>query len=139
MQMKKIHYILFFLLCQLSQLNAQDFRFALITDTHIADNTSAAEDLKNSIEQINATPNLDFVLVTGDISENGDRKSLQIAHDLLSQLKINGVNQVSQLSASCLALNVLHLSIKVFSFWVSIAGRLCVWPTAMLRHKISHS
>jgi hypothetical protein len=49
--MKKIHYILFFLLCQLSQLNAQDFRFALITDTHIADNTSAAEDLKNSIEQ----------------------------------------------------------------------------------------
>lgn len=86
--MKKIHYILFFLLCQLSQLNAQDFRFALITDIHIADNTSAAEDLKNSIEQINATPNLDFVLVTGDISENGDRKSLQIAHDLLSQLKI---------------------------------------------------
>ena len=49
---------------------------------------STAEDLKNSIEQINATPNLDFVLVTGDISENGDRKSLQIAHDLLSQLKI---------------------------------------------------
>ena len=103
--MKKIHYILFFLLCQLSQLNAQDFRFALITDTHIADNTSAAEDLKNSIEQINATPNLDFVLVTGDISENGDRKSLQIAHDLLSQLKIRYYisNSVDNNRSSCSA------------------------------------
>ncbi|MBP1612794.1 MAG: serine/threonine protein kinase related protein [Bacteroidetes bacterium] len=85
--MKKGLIILALLFVALSALLAQPFRFALVTDIHISKNPTSIEDLQNSVKQINATPNIDFVLVTGDITEEGDRNSLQIAHDILNGLK----------------------------------------------------
>lgn len=86
--MKKVFHIFVFIFVTVSTLVAQPFRFALITDIHISKNPTTIEDLRNSVSQINATPNIDFVLVTGDITEEGDRNSLQIAHDLLGKLKM---------------------------------------------------
>jgi outer membrane protein assembly factor BamB len=86
--MKKGLIILALFFVALSALLAQPFRFALVTDIHISKNPTSIEDLQNSVKQINATPNIDFVLVTGDITEEGDRNSLQIAHDILNGLKV---------------------------------------------------
>lgn len=71
-----------------SNLSAQSsFRFALITDVHIrAFDSNAIQDLKNSVAQINRTDSLDFVLVTGDIADEGDGASLRIAKDVLDKL-----------------------------------------------------
>ena len=51
----------------------EPFLFALLTDLHITQGTTAVEDLENSVRQINNTPKIEFVLVTGDIMEFGDR------------------------------------------------------------------
>ena len=85
--MKKSSILLFlcFLLCQ---LQAAEFRFALLTDVHVTPKTTSAEDLQNSVNQINNTPGIDFVLVAGDITEEGDRESLQKAKSILDQLTI---------------------------------------------------
>ena len=67
-----------FLFCLLS-LSAQTgtFRFAQLTDIHLNhDKPEPMIDLLSSIAQINATDSLDFVLVTGDLSEEGDRETL---------------------------------------------------------------
>ena len=54
------------------------FRFAQITDIHFSpNNPNPTEDLLRSVAQINATDNLDFVLVTGDITEEGDRTTME--------------------------------------------------------------
>lgn len=79
-------YILFIIAIPL--LNAQQFKFALITDTHVTHSGTAEDDLQRAVNQINATPGLDFVLVTGDLTEEGDRESLLKAKRVLDQLKI---------------------------------------------------
>ena len=49
------------------------FCFAQITDTHLTRrNPAKTEDLLRSVAQINATDGIDFVLVTGDLSNEGD-------------------------------------------------------------------
>lgn len=65
------------------------FKFALVTDIHINPGSpTSVEDLQNTVRQINNTDSLDFVLVTGDITDNGDRASLLIAKENLDKLKI---------------------------------------------------
>lgn len=66
----------------------QNFRFALITDLHVTKDSLAYNDLKRTVMQINNTPDISFVLVTGDITEEGDRACLIRAKDLLDQLKV---------------------------------------------------
>lgn len=67
---------------------AQDFRFAVITDTHVkAQDSLAYNDLLKSIDGINKTDGLAFVLVTGDLTENGDRASLLKVKEALDRLK----------------------------------------------------
>lgn len=85
--MKRI--FLLILLCSFSHiLRAAEFRFALLTDIHINADSLAYNDLKRSVEQINRTKNLDFVLVSGDVTEEGDRASLNKVKSLLDQLKV---------------------------------------------------
>lgn len=83
---KQILFILFITL--LPVVCAAQFRFALITDLHITKTEPAAEDLQKAVNQINATDNLDFVLVTGDITEEGDRESLKRAKSIMDKLHI---------------------------------------------------
>ena len=52
--------------------------FALLTDTHIStSNPRPMEDLQRSIADINQNPNIEFVVVTGDLTESGDRASIE--------------------------------------------------------------
>ena len=76
------------LLIFISVLHAQEFRFALLTDLHITHAGNAAEDLQRAVDQINQSEGISFVLVTGDITEEGDRESLQKAKNILNQLNV---------------------------------------------------
>lgn len=73
-------------------LNAQErskFYFAQITDTHLSTHTGIkTEDLLRSVAQINATDSIDFVLVTGDETDEGDKASLKLVKPCLDLLKV---------------------------------------------------
>lgn len=65
------------------------FRFAQLTDIHLSpSNHNPTEDLLRSIAQINATDSIDFVLVTGDITEEGDRATMEKVKSCLDLLKV---------------------------------------------------
>ena len=65
------------------------FRFAQLTDIHLSpNNPNPTEDLLRSIAQINATDSLDFVLVTGDLTEEGDRATMEKVKSCLDLLKV---------------------------------------------------
>lgn len=65
------------------------FSFALLTDLHIStSNPRPSEDLQRSVDDINRNPNIEFVVVTGDLSESGDRASLETIKHYLDQLQV---------------------------------------------------
>ncbi|MET7000819.1 PQQ-binding-like beta-propeller repeat protein [Chitinophaga defluvii] len=65
---------------------AQDtlFRFALVTDTHIG-NESGQEDLERTVEDINHQ-NVAFVIFSGDVTEFGTDDELKLAKSIISRL-----------------------------------------------------
>lgn len=64
-------------------------RFAQLTDVHLCDRTpSHTDDLMRSIERINALDSLDFVIVTGDVTEDGDRTTIQLVKKCLASLRV---------------------------------------------------
>lgn len=72
-----------------AQSVAGSFRFAHLTDLHLSPkNHAPTEDLLRSVAQINATDSIDFVLVTGDLTEEGDRGCLEKAKSCLDLLKV---------------------------------------------------
>lgn len=71
------------------QAQSVQFRFAQLTDLHLSpNNPNPTEDLLRSVAQINATDGIDFVLVTGDITEEGDRASMEKVKSCLDLLKV---------------------------------------------------
>jgi len=65
----------------------EPFRFALFTDLHVSQaNPQPAEDLQNAVNDVNALTGIDFVIVSGDITEAGDGESLLEAKKILDQL-----------------------------------------------------
>ena len=65
------------------------FSFALLTDTHISSsNPRPMEDLQRSVADINQNPNIKFVVVTGDLTENGDRACIEAIKTALDQLQV---------------------------------------------------
>ena len=85
---KKILFFLFLILPSSLMAQHVTFRFAQLTDMHLnCNNPSPTEYLLKSIAQINATDSIDFVLVTGDLTEEGDRKTLEKVKDCLNLLK----------------------------------------------------
>ncbi|WZL90442.1 PQQ-binding-like beta-propeller repeat protein [Salinimicrobium sp. 3283s] len=85
--MKKIFFgiLFFFNLC----LQAQEFKFAFVTDTHIGSpNGVAEEDLQRTVEDINSLEGLDFVLLTGDITEMGTDEEIELAKSIIDKLEI---------------------------------------------------
>ena len=71
------------------QAQSVQFRFAHLTDLHFSpNNPNPTEDLLRSVAQINATEGIDFVLVTGDITEEGDRACMEKAKSCLDLLKV---------------------------------------------------
>jgi outer membrane protein assembly factor BamB/predicted phosphodiesterase len=66
---------------------AQTFKFAHVTDTHVGGSTGAA-DLMQTVEDINQQTDLDFVILSGDVTEFGSEKELLEAKSILNKLKI---------------------------------------------------
>jgi outer membrane protein assembly factor BamB/predicted phosphodiesterase len=78
------------LLLSLSGLaQKKPFRFAFISDTHIGSpNGGADEDLRRTVADINAMTDVDFVVLTGDITELGTNEELALAKQILDSLNI---------------------------------------------------
>ena len=73
----------------MTQAQQGTFRFAQLTDIHLSpNNPKPTEDLLRSIAQINATDDIDFVLVTGDLTEEGDRATMEKVKSCLDLLKM---------------------------------------------------
>ncbi|RYZ54788.1 MAG: metallophosphoesterase, partial [Chitinophagaceae bacterium] len=65
------------------------FRFAFISDTHIGSpNGGADEDLRRTVADINSMSDVDFVVLTGDITELGKNEELALAKQILDSLNI---------------------------------------------------
>ncbi len=62
------------------------FRFAWLSDTHVGSET-AADDLRAAVRDINAMPEVCFVVISGDITEYGSRAQLTLTKDILAGLK----------------------------------------------------
>jgi len=80
--MKKI-IILIFLLNFYSL--AQQFKFAWLTDIHVGYPT-AAEDLQRSVRDINNFNDVDFTIISGDITATGTFRELSLAKSILDSL-----------------------------------------------------
>lgn len=73
-----------------AQAQKKSFRFAFISDTHIGSpNGGAEEDLRRTVADINSQSGISFVVITGDITELGTNKELQLAKQILDSLHIN--------------------------------------------------
>ena len=82
--MKQLLFIcLFFFL--IIQAQAQTFRFAHVTDTHVGGSTGA-EDLMRTVEDINQLTDVDFMILSGDVTEFGSEEELLEAKSILSKL-----------------------------------------------------
>lgn len=79
------HLFILFLCFFLIQAQAQTLRFAHVTDTHVGGSTGA-EDLIRTVEDINQQADLDFVILSGDVTEFGSEKELLEAKSILSKL-----------------------------------------------------
>ena len=88
--MEKMRRNLFLILLMLGcSVAAQHFRFVQLTDLHLNPKTpSHKRYLQESIRRINALDSIDFVLVTGDITDDGDQESMQEVKDCLKELSI---------------------------------------------------
>jgi outer membrane protein assembly factor BamB/predicted phosphodiesterase len=64
---------------------AQTFKYGFVTDTHVGTHTGE-DDLRNTIADLNKQADLDFILVTGDITEMGTQKEIKLAKEILSGL-----------------------------------------------------
>ncbi len=61
-------------------------RFAWLSDTHVGSSTGA-EDLSLAMHDINRMNDIDFTLISGDITETGDDSSLELAKAILDSLR----------------------------------------------------
>jgi len=79
-------HILALILCFfLIHVQAQTFRFAHVTDTHVGGSTGA-DDLQRTVDDINLQSDVDFVILSGDVTEFGSEKELLEAKSILSKL-----------------------------------------------------
>lgn len=69
------------------QIHAQSFKFAQLTDTHVGGATGA-EDLRRTVQDINEQEGIDFVVLSGDVTEFGSDDELALAKQILDSLLI---------------------------------------------------
>ncbi|MFA3781799.1 PQQ-binding-like beta-propeller repeat protein [Melioribacteraceae bacterium 4301-Me] len=60
-------------------------RFAWLSDTHVG-NPTGAQDLRNSVKDINSLHGIDFTIISGDITEMGTNEQLLLAKQILDSL-----------------------------------------------------
>ncbi|HMI78561.1 MAG TPA: PQQ-binding-like beta-propeller repeat protein [Ferruginibacter sp.] len=88
--MKKILLILSIVIfSSASFAQTKPFRFAFLSDTHIGSpNSNADEDLRRTVNDINKMNDIDFVVITGDITELGTNEELPRAKKMFDSLKV---------------------------------------------------
>ncbi|MCB0283909.1 MAG: PQQ-binding-like beta-propeller repeat protein [Calditrichaeota bacterium] len=64
------------------------FRFVLFSDTHVAENTTGAADLELAVRDVNQLRDVDFVLVSGDITDMNIGNNLHRAKEILDSLNV---------------------------------------------------
>ncbi len=64
-----------------------DLKFAFLTDVHVAPGAQSQENFKKVIQEINSS-DLDFVVITGDISNSGSNDELMTVKHELDELTI---------------------------------------------------
>ena len=75
---KRLLFLLFICVVNLTLAQWSPFRFAFISDTHIGSpNGSAEEDLRRTVADINSMPEIAFVVLTGDITELGTDEEIR--------------------------------------------------------------
>ena len=68
--------------------NNNRYHFALVTDAHVAENTSGAADLRLAVADINRQRDIEFVLVSGDITDLNIGNNLRVAKQILDSLMV---------------------------------------------------
>src|SRR5690606_3155673 len=68
-------------------VQGQPFQFAHVTDTHVGSATGV-DDLRRTVADINANPELDFVIWSGDVTEFGSDEELRLAKRILDSLTV---------------------------------------------------
>jgi len=87
--MKKFLYCFFLLLIeiQFAAYATEPFRFALFSDLHISSGyPQPTEDLQKAVSDVNQLSGIDFMIISGDISDLGDTVSLRMAKQMLQKL-----------------------------------------------------
>ncbi|MEI7811122.1 MAG: PQQ-binding-like beta-propeller repeat protein [Ignavibacteria bacterium] len=85
--MKKLVYIALFLPALAVFSFARPLKYGWITNTHIGA-PKALEYLENVVNNINARPDIEFVIVSGDITETGISDEYDSAKSILDRLKV---------------------------------------------------
>lgn len=68
-------------------LQAQPFKFAQVTDTHLGGATGV-DDLRRTVKDLNQQQDIDFVIVSGDVTEFGSDEELKLAKQILDSLAL---------------------------------------------------
>ncbi|MDZ7291961.1 MAG: metallophosphoesterase, partial [candidate division KSB1 bacterium] len=76
---------LFLFFASISFAQPSSFRFAWLSDTHVGSATGAA-DLSRAMHDLNGMNDLEFVLLSGDLSEMGSNAELELAKAILDSL-----------------------------------------------------
>lgn len=64
------------------------FKFALFSDTHVFETGTGAADLRLAVADVNRHPEIEFVLVSGDITEMNIGNNLILAKQILDRLNV---------------------------------------------------
>lgn len=65
----------------------QKFKFAQVTDTHVGGSTGA-DDLRRTVMDLNRQTDIDFVILSGDVTEFGSDDELALAKRILDSLNL---------------------------------------------------
>ena len=85
--MKKFSLLIVTLFFVVNLLAQQDdaLVFVHLSDTHIGSGTGA-DDLRRTVKDINENPTIQFVVISGDITEFGSDEEIKLAKQILDSL-----------------------------------------------------
>lgn len=63
-------------------------KFAVLSDVHISVGAPAVKGTEKCVEDINSNPDIQFVMITGDIANFGSDDEIQIAKDIFDRLRV---------------------------------------------------
>lgn len=69
------------------QSSRTPFTFAWLSDVHLNSFAYAEDDLRQSIEDINTNPAVDFAILSGDVTEFGDTKEFLLLQEILKNFR----------------------------------------------------